>query len=104
MGGAESHEPLNNAEISAIFEDIARRLEIRKDNIFKIRAYRKVAGSIKELTEPVAELVKADRIREIPGAGEAIAKKLTELVETGRLEYYEKLKKEVASSTNPPGR
>jgi DNA polymerase (family 10) len=104
MGDAESHETLNNAEISAIFEDIARRLEIRKDNIFKIRAYRKVAGSIKELTEPVAEFVKADCIREIPGAGEAIAKKLTELVETGRLEYYEKLKKEVAHSTNPPGR
>jgi DNA polymerase (family 10) len=40
------------------------------------------------------QLVNEDRLREIPGVGEAITKKITELVNTGRLNYYEKLKAE----------
>jgi len=40
----------------------------------------------------VEQLVREDRLREIPGVGEAIAKKITELVTTGHLEYYDRLK------------
>jgi DNA polymerase (family 10) len=85
---------MTNQEISAIFTDIAAMLRLKKDNIFKIRAYEKVARSILELKEPVATLVAEDRLKEIPGAGEAITKKITELVNTGRLAFYEKLKAE----------
>jgi DNA polymerase (family 10) len=85
---------MKNAEIAAIFEDIAHRLELKKDNIFKIRAYRKVARSIEQLPLEVEQLVREDRLKEIPGAGEAITKKLTELITTGKLQYYEKLKAE----------
>jgi DNA polymerase (family 10) len=42
----------------------------------------------------VEQLAREDRLKEIPGAGEAITKKLTELVNTGKLAYYEKLKAE----------
>jgi len=85
---------LTNEEIAAIFTDIADMLKLKKENIFKIRAYEKVARSIRELKEPVENMVKENRIDEIPGAGEAITKKITELMNTGRLEYYEKLKLE----------
>jgi DNA polymerase (family 10) len=85
---------MNNQEIAAIFDDIAERLLAKKENIFKIRAYQKVARSIESLPVPVEQLVKENRLSEIPGAGEAISKKLTELVNTGKLEYYEKLKSE----------
>ena len=85
---------MKNSEISAIFDDIAQRLMAKKDNIFKIRAYQKVARSIESLPVPVEQMVKENRLNEIPGAGEAITKKLTELVTTGKLEYYEKLKAE----------
>jgi DNA polymerase (family 10) len=85
---------MNNAEIAAIFEDIAARLLAKKENIFKIRAYQKVARSIESLPVPVEQLVRENRLNEIAGAGEAIAKKLTELVNTGRLEFYERLKAE----------
>ena len=85
---------MKNSEIAAIFDDIAQRLMAKKENVFKIRAYQKVARSIESLPVPVEQLVKEDRISEIPGAGEAIRKKLTELVTTGQLEYYEKLKSE----------
>ena len=85
---------MTNSEIAAIFDDIAEMLALRKDNIFKIRAYRKVARAIEELPVAVTQLASEDRLNEIPGAGPAITKKLTELVTTGRLEYYEKLKTE----------
>jgi DNA polymerase (family 10) len=85
---------MTNKQIAAVFEDIAEMLKFKKDNIFKIRAYQKAARSIGELAVEVKQLVREDRLREVPGVGEAIAKKLTELITTGRLEYYEKLKAE----------
>ena len=85
---------MTNSEIAAVFNDIAEMLGLKKDNIFKIRAYQKVARTIMELAEPVEQLVSENRLNEIPGAGEAITKKITELVTTGRLDYYERLKAE----------
>ncbi len=85
---------MTNSEIAAVFSDIAEMLGLKKDNIFKIRAYQKVARAITELAEPVEQLVAENRLNEIPGAGEAITKKITELVTTGRLDYYERLKAE----------
>jgi len=91
---------MTNQEISSIFADIAARLRLKKgENIFKIRAYEKVAKSIAELQEPVGQLAAEGRLKEIPGAGEAIVKKLTELVATGKLAFYEKLKAEDAIKT-----
>jgi len=85
---------VTNAEISAIFTDIAAMLKLKKDNIFKIRAYEKVARSIAELKEPVEKLAAEGRLKEVPGAGEAIVKKLQELAATGKLAFYERLKVE----------
>ena len=90
---------MTNNEIAAIFTDIAEMLRLKKDNIFKIRAYEKVARSISELKEPVEKLVTENRLKEVPGAGEAITKKLTEFVTTGKLAYYEKLKSEFPGRT-----
>jgi DNA polymerase (family 10) len=91
---------MTNNQIAKVFEDIAEMLKLKKDNIFKIRAYQKVAHSIGELVVELEQLVKEDRLKEIPGVGEAIAKKLTELVTTGKLEYYEKLKAEFSERTS----
>lgn len=85
---------MTNAEIAGVFDEIARLLELKKDNIFKIRAYQKAARSIEKLNINVEQLVEKDRLREIPGVGEAIAKKITELVTTGQLGYLERLKAE----------
>ena len=86
---------MNNAEIAKVFEDIAELLKLKKDNIFKIRAYQKAAHSIEELPVAVEQLVAEGRLKEIPGVGEAIKKKITELVTTGRLGFYERLKAEL---------
>jgi len=77
-----------------VLTDIAALLELKGENPFKIRAYQKVARSVKRLPVEVEQLVAEDRLEEVPGAGEAITKKITELVTTGKLDYYEKLKSE----------
>ncbi len=85
---------MTNTEIAGVLWDIAELLKLKKENIFKIRAYQKAARSIEELSVEVEQLVAEDKLGEVPGVGEAITKKITELVTTGRLGFYERLKAE----------
>jgi len=89
---------MKNAEIARVFEDIAELLKLKKDNIFKIRAYQKAARSIEELPMEVEQLVRGGRLKDVPGVGEAINKKITELVTTGQLAFYERLKAELSEA------
>ncbi|GAJ16213.1 unnamed protein product [marine sediment metagenome] len=92
---------MNNKEIAKVFQDIADLLELKGENPFKIRAYQKVVRSVEHLPVEVEQLVAEDRLKEVPGAGEAITKKITELVTTGKLDYYEKLKAEFPEGISP---
>ena len=87
---------MDNREIAAVFLEIADRLQSRKDNWFKVRAYRRAADSIESADEAVAQLAAEGRLGEVVGVGEAIAKKIGELAATGRLEYLERLKAEAS--------
>ena len=91
---------MTNLEIANIFRDIASLLEKKKENWFKIRAYRKVAEEIDKLTVDLSHLADEGKLREIPGVGEAIAKKITEMLSTGKLQFYEKLKAEVGETVS----
>jgi DNA polymerase (family 10) len=82
---------MNNTEIARVFKDIASLLDLKGENPFKIRAYQKAARSIEYLPEELERLFKENRLRGIPGVGEAITGKITELVNTGKLAYLEKL-------------
>jgi len=85
---------MTNTEIVGVLWDIAELLKLKKESIFKIRAYQKAARSIEELSVEVERLVAEDKLGEVSGVGEAITKKITELVTTGRLGFYERLKAE----------
>ena len=52
---------MKNSEIAAVFDDIAGMLRLRKDNIFKIRAYEKVSRAITELPVAVEQLLSKPR-------------------------------------------
>ena len=87
-----------NPEIAAIFHRIANLMEFRDDNPFKIRSYRTAAEVIEETTTPLARMVAKGgvaRLRELPGVGEAISKKIIEILETGTCQLYEELKAEI---------
>jgi DNA polymerase (family 10) len=86
---------MDNREIAQILEGIGKILEIKEENPFKVRAYQNAARAIEGLATEVGTLVREKKLGEIPGIGPALEEKLTELVNTGRLEYYESLRKEV---------
>jgi DNA polymerase (family 10) len=86
---------MKNQFVADILYMIADLLDLKGDIFFKTRAYRIAAQTIEALDEDIEKLVNQGRIESIPGVGEALAKKITELVHTGKLEYLERLKKEV---------
>jgi DNA polymerase (family X) len=86
-----------NAIIEAL-EEIAVLLELQGENPFKVRAYQNGARAVESLTEDLDTLVRENRLGEIKGIGEALAKKITELWTTGRLEFLDKQRAAV-----PPG-
>jgi DNA polymerase (family 10) len=75
-----------------ILDEIGLLLELKGENPFKIRAYYNAARALETLDEDIEVLVKNNKLKEVKGIGEAINKKITELITTGRLEYYENLK------------
>ena len=80
------------AHVGEILEHIAQLLELKGENPFKIRAYTNAARALESLSESIETLVAEGRLGTIEGIGKAITEKVTELVTTGRLEYYEELK------------
>jgi len=74
---------------------IADLLDLKGEVFFKTRAYRIAAQAIEALDEDIERLVNQGALESIPGVGEALAKKITELVKTRKLEYLERLKKEI---------
>lgn len=86
---------MKNQFVSSILYQIADLLDLKGEIFFKTRAYRLAAQQIEVLDEDIETIAKEDRLEELPGVGEALAKKIKELVETGMLEYFENLKKEI---------
>lgn len=89
---------MNNRQVADILYEIADMLEIKGEVIYKSIAYRRAADNILNLGRNINDIWREGKLREIPGVGVALAKKLDELLRTGRLEYYEGLKEEI-----PPG-
>lgn len=86
-----------NREVADLLYKIAKILEIQKVQ-FKPRAYQRAAVNVESLAEDIETLVASDRLREIPGVGEAIAEKIREYVTSGKLRYLEELQKQVPDS------
>jgi len=89
---------MDKEHVAAILVEIGTLLELKGENPFKTRAYQNAARAIENLAEPLEQIVAEDRLGEIKGIGESIAKKVAELVTTGRLAYYDELKASI-----PPG-
>ncbi|HSY19550.1 MAG TPA: DNA polymerase/3'-5' exonuclease PolX [Candidatus Acidoferrales bacterium] len=87
---------MDKEKVAEILVEIGTLLELKGENPFKTRAYANGARTIEGLSEPLAKLVAEKRLGEIKGIGEALEQKITELVETGRLKYYEDLKASIA--------
>ena len=89
---------MNKDQVAEVLISIGTLLELKGENPFKTRAYQNAARTIETLSEPLDRMVAEKRLGELKGIGEALQQKITELVTTGRLQYYEDLKASV-----PPG-
>ena len=86
---------LTNDEIAQLFHNLGALLEMKGDSAFKIRAYRRAAETIHQLTFPLAQAVEdGQKLTGIPGIGKAISDKIHELVTTGQVQTYERAKSE----------
>src|SRR5205085_1696141 len=89
---------ISKGEVADTLESIAQLLELKGENVFKVRAYSNAARALETFTGNFGALVSEGRLSEIGGLGKAIADKVTELTTTGTLPFFEQLKAEF-----PPG-
>ncbi|SCY03765.1 DNA polymerase/3'-5' exonuclease PolX [Alkaliphilus peptidifermentans] len=89
---------MDKNEISIILEEIGTLLELKGENPFKVRAYYNGARTVEMLEEDLNQLIKENRLQEVKGVGKALVEKITELVTTGKLAFYDELKE-----STPPG-
>ncbi len=88
--------PIHNNDIAGMFEETADLLEIRGENPFRIRAYRNAARTVQGLGQSAADLVAEGKdLSEYSGIGKDLAGKIGQIVETGKFEVLEDLKKKM---------
>ena len=91
--------PAANAEVARLLVRLADLLEIEGADAFRVRAYRNGARVVEDLPREVASMLeKGEALTELPGIGEALAKKIHEIVETGRLRALEEVEARVPPS------
>jgi DNA polymerase (family X) len=81
---------VDNRPVAQVLSEIADLLEIKGENVFKIRAYRSAADTIAAWADPVARMDDA-QLHELPGIGKDLAKKIRELVDTGACRFHQDL-------------
>jgi DNA polymerase (family 10) len=80
-------------EIADVLAEIAVLLELQGENPFKIRAYQSGGRALEALEESeLAALIREERLETVKGIGSALAQKIAELHQTGRLAFHERLK------------
>lgn len=85
---------LTNGQIAAFFSQIADLMQLKGENSFKIRAYQRAAEAIRALPHDIHQDYQAGTLKDIPGIGDAIADKISEIIRTGRLAFLERLEAE----------
>src|SRR5512139_2337677 len=89
---------MTNREVAGIFATVADMLEIKGESIHRILAYRRAAETVGELPRDLNTISAEGGLIDLPGIGATLAEKITEMLTTGQLEFYNKLAAEI-----PPG-
>lgn len=89
---------MTNKEVAGVLEEIALLLELAGENPFKSRTYANMARRLETWEEDVETLVAEKRLRDIPGLGDALESKISELVTKGSLKYHQDLRKQFPES------
>jgi DNA polymerase (family 10) len=82
---------VSNSKIAEVLFNIATLLEMQQANPYRIAAYRTAARNILTLGEPAANMLARGEQLNVPGLGERLSRKITELIVTGRMTFYDDL-------------
>jgi DNA polymerase (family 10) len=83
-----------NEKIYQIFSEIADMLQVKGENVFRVRAYQRAAEVIKSMGTELDEMA-PEAIEEIPGVGKDLHDKIVEIMRTGTCEMHERLMKQL---------
>ncbi len=86
---------LTNDQIATIFENCADMLQIKGESVHRWMAYRRGAETIRETPRELSAVAAEGALTDLPGIGKTLAEKIEEMLETGKLTFYERLKEEV---------
>jgi DNA polymerase (family 10) len=84
---------MDKEQVAAVLDEIGTLLEIQGENAFRCNAYHNAARAIEQLEVPVEQAVNDGTLTNVRGIGDTLRDKITTLVTTGRLPFYEDLKK-----------
>ena len=88
--------PVQNAEIAAMFDQTADLLEIKGENQFRVRAYRRAARTVEGLPQSVRGMLAAQAdLSELPGIGKDLAGKIAAICACGHFDLLDQLKKQL---------
>ena len=87
--------PLSNHEIAQIFANIAQMLEVQGESRYRYQAYSRAADAINGLPAALSTYRERGELESVPSVGATLATKIEELLDTGRLEFYERLQQQV---------
>jgi len=86
---------MTNEQIAGMFREIADILDIKGENPFKVRAYRRAWDAVRALSEDLSKVHAEGRLLDIEGIGKGIAEKIDELFTTGHMSYYEEARSSI---------
>lgn len=88
----EQHHLPSNTELAQVFQTLADYLALDGESLYRVLAYEKAAALFQEHPVSIAELAAGGRLRELPGIGDTIEKKVIEYMDTGQIALLEKLR------------
>ena len=90
---------VHNKEIIDKLNELADMFDIKGENEFRVRAYRKAARSLSGFIRNISEMViNNEDISSLSGIGKSMSDKIEEIVHTGNLKQLKKLRKEIPES------
>lgn len=92
---------MENIDVARIFDEIADILEIKDENRFRIRSYRRAARVVRDMPDDVKSLLEAGQLTSVQGIGSSLAEKIEEIVETGTCKFCEDLRRDPLYSLMP---
>jgi DNA polymerase (family 10) len=96
--GNKGRAIMDKHQVAAILDDIGTLLELQGENSFRTNTYHNGARIVEQLTEELSDLITQNRLGDVRGIGDSLKEKITTLVTTGKLPYYDDLRKKF-----PPG-